>query len=59
LGVWLGLRLVEKGEEFGLAFIYVGVGGQMGPADAIGCLLVHDSTLLRFRNVSHGGRAFC
>jgi hypothetical protein len=65
-GRWFGglvgsfwLRLAQEVEEFGLAFCYVGIGGHVGPAGASGCLSNHDSTLLRFRNISHGGRGFC
>jgi hypothetical protein len=59
LGVSFGLRLAQKAEEFVLASLYIGEDGQVGATDGSGCLSCHDSTLLRFRNMSHGGRAFC
>ena len=59
LGVLFGLRLVQKVHKFALASVYIGVGGHVWATDAGGCLCCHDSTLLRFRNMSHGAGAFC
>jgi hypothetical protein len=45
LGVSFGLRLAQKVEEFGLASVYIGEGGQVGATDASGCWSYHNLTL--------------